>query len=76
MKKAKSFDAVKFMREARDRMSRDMPGMSVQEQIAYVRKHAAWSNEVPRRSRGVTPRSRRRRPVARTRSRSPATSAV
>ena len=36
----KEFDAVKMMREARDRISRETRGMSYEEQTAYFRKHA------------------------------------
>ena len=37
----KSFDAVGFMREARDRMSKEMSGMTPQEQIDYIRSKSA-----------------------------------
>jgi len=37
----KSFDAVGFMRAARDRMSREMSGMTSQEQIDYIRRKSA-----------------------------------
>jgi hypothetical protein len=36
----KDFDAVKMMREARDRISREIRGMSFEEQAAFSRKHA------------------------------------
>ena len=36
----KGLDAVKMMREARDRISRDIQGMSFEEQEAYFRQHA------------------------------------
>lgn len=36
----KDFDAVMMMREARDRISREIRGMSFEEQAAYFRKHA------------------------------------
>jgi hypothetical protein len=36
----KDFDAVKMMREARDRISRDIKDMSFKEQRAYFREHA------------------------------------
>ncbi len=39
-KKKKEFDAVKMMRDARDRISRDIQGMSHDEQAAYFREHA------------------------------------
>jgi len=38
--KKKSFDAVKLMREARDKISRDVRGMGFEEQVAYFRKHS------------------------------------
>jgi hypothetical protein len=38
--KTKDFDAVKMMREAWDRISRDIKDMSFEEQKAYFRKHA------------------------------------
>jgi len=37
----KSFDAVQFMRQARDKMSADMRDMSLEEQRAYIEQHAA-----------------------------------
>lgn len=40
MGKKKSFDAVKMMREARDKISRDVQGMGFEEQLAYFRKHS------------------------------------
>lgn len=36
MKKSKAFDAVKTMRDIRDRLSRELQGMSAAEQIAYI----------------------------------------
>jgi hypothetical protein len=45
MEKQKSFDAVRCMREIRDGLSRELQGMSFEEQRRYiqerVRKHAA-----------------------------------
>ena len=38
MKAKKKFDAVKMMREIRDRLSKEMMGMSFQEQKEYIRK--------------------------------------
>jgi len=38
MKKSKRFDAVRLMREIRDRMSQEMRGMTPREQIEYIRK--------------------------------------
>ena len=37
----KKFDAVQFMRQARDKMSADMRGMSFEEQRAYIEQHAS-----------------------------------
>ncbi len=39
-KKKEKFDAVKMMRNARDRISRDIQAMSHEEQVAYFRDHA------------------------------------
>lgn len=36
--KNKDFDAVKMMREIRDRMSKEMNGMTIKEQIEYIKK--------------------------------------
>ena len=44
-KKTKDFDAVQRMREARDKISRDIQGMSFEEQKAYFRKHARRARE-------------------------------
>jgi hypothetical protein len=38
--KQKEFDAVKMMREVRDRISREIQGLSFEEQAAYFREHA------------------------------------
>ena len=38
--KKKKFGAVKMMRDVRDRISRDIQGMSFEEQAAYFRGHA------------------------------------
>lgn len=38
--KTKDFDAVQMMREARDRISRDIKDMSFEEQRVYFRNHA------------------------------------
>lgn len=38
--KKKEFDAVKMMRDARDRISRDIRDMSHDEQVAYFKEHA------------------------------------
>jgi hypothetical protein len=37
----KKFDAVQFMRQARDKMSADMAGMSFKEQRVYIEQHAS-----------------------------------
>lgn len=37
----KKFDAVQFMRQARDKMSADMREMSFEEQRAYIEQHAS-----------------------------------
>jgi len=41
MKKRKPFDAVGFMRAVRDRMSKEMRGMTSQQQISYIRGKSA-----------------------------------
>jgi hypothetical protein len=38
--KKKEFDAVKMMRDARDRISRDIQDMTHEEQVAYFRVRA------------------------------------
>ncbi len=40
-KKEKDFDAVKMMREIRDKMSREMMHMTHEEQLAYIRSRLA-----------------------------------
>ncbi|WOK04319.1 hypothetical protein [Imperialibacter roseus] len=37
-KKEKKFDAVKFMREQRDRVSEAIKGMTPEQELAYFRK--------------------------------------
>jgi hypothetical protein len=39
----KSFDAVKMMRELRDKLSRDMEHMTAEERVQYIRDRAAWT---------------------------------
>lgn len=39
--KTKKFDAVEFMRRAREKMGADMRGMTFPEQQAYIEQHAA-----------------------------------
>jgi hypothetical protein len=41
MKKHKPFDAVGFMRAVRDRMSKEISGMTPQQQISYIRRKSA-----------------------------------
>ena len=41
MKKREYFDAVESMRAARDRMSKEMSGMTPQQQINYIRRKSA-----------------------------------
>ena len=41
MKKRECFDAVEFMRAARDRMSNEISGMTPQQQINYIRRKSA-----------------------------------
>ena len=48
--KTKDFDAVNMMREARDRISRDIKGMSFEEQKAYFREHALETRDKLKRS--------------------------
>ena len=38
MKKKKKFDAVKNMREIRDRLSRKFSGMSYEQEMKYIRE--------------------------------------
>lgn len=37
----KNFDAVQFMRQAREKMSADMQNKSFEEQRAYIERHAS-----------------------------------
>jgi hypothetical protein len=41
MKKREHFDAVGFMRAVRDRMSKEISGMTPQQQIRYIRRKSA-----------------------------------
>jgi len=41
MKKRERFDAVGFMRAARDLMSKEISGMTPQQQISYIRRKSA-----------------------------------
>ena len=40
MSEQKDFDAVRMMREIRDRMSADMKELSYEEQVQYIEKRA------------------------------------
>ncbi|MGH9947369.1 MAG: hypothetical protein ACRD6X_09230 [Pyrinomonadaceae bacterium] len=40
-KKEKDFDAVKMMREIRDKISREIMHMTHEEQLAYIKKRLA-----------------------------------
>ena len=42
MKTKKKFDAVKFMREQRDRISRETANMTTDQLKEYYRKHSSW----------------------------------
>lgn len=39
--KSKRFDAVRFMRQTRDKMSAEMRDMSFEEQKKYIERHAS-----------------------------------
>jgi len=43
----KPFDAVQYMREQRDRISRDIEGMSADEILRYLNVDAKTADEVP-----------------------------
>jgi hypothetical protein len=43
MKKREHFDAVGFMRAVRDRMSKEISGMTAQQQTTYIRKMSGVS---------------------------------
>ena len=48
MKTLKDFDAVKMMREIRDKMSQEMKDMTIQEQVEYINKKSErWIAENP-----------------------------
>ncbi|OGH55949.1 MAG: hypothetical protein A3G34_02030 [Candidatus Lindowbacteria bacterium RIFCSPLOWO2_12_FULL_62_27] len=48
METLKDFDAVKMMREIRDRMSQEMKGMTSKERIEYINKKSErWIAENP-----------------------------
>lgn len=39
--KTKEFNAVQFMRQARDKMTTEMVGMTFEEQRSYIEQHAS-----------------------------------
>ncbi len=43
MSKEKKFDAVKFMREARERISHDIKDMTFEEEKEYYEIHSQWA---------------------------------
>lgn len=43
------FDAVGFMRQQRDRISREIAGMTFEEEAAYFAKATAWLEEIRQR---------------------------
>lgn len=43
------FDAVGFMRQQRDRISREIAGMTVEEEAAYFAEGVAWLDEIRQR---------------------------
>jgi hypothetical protein len=45
MKRNNSFDAVKTMRKIRDKMSKEIRGMSTKEQIEYIEKKSGSRRE-------------------------------
>ena len=45
MKKDKIFDAVKMMRDIRDRMSEEMKGMTPKQQIEYIERKSGLRRE-------------------------------
>jgi hypothetical protein len=47
IKKEKEFDAVKFMRQQRDRLSEMLSGMTKQEIVEYFRKKAVETTVKP-----------------------------
>ena len=46
-KKQKAFDAVKMMRDARDKISDETQNMTFEELKAYIKKKLSESNSVP-----------------------------
>ena len=45
-KKAKSLDAVKLMREIRDKMSKEIKGMTFEEETDYIEKMIASGKKI------------------------------
>ena len=43
----KDFDSVRMMRELRDRISRDIDGMTFEQEKAYIRARLERAREVP-----------------------------
>jgi hypothetical protein len=43
--KKKTFDAVKFMQQRREQISKDIEGLTPKEEIAYFKKRAAEFNK-------------------------------
>lgn len=43
--KTKHFDAVQFMREVRSKIDRELAGLSIEAQQAYIERHAAIVRE-------------------------------
>jgi hypothetical protein len=52
MKSKKSFNCVEMKRRAQEKISREISGMSVDEQLAYWKKHEqAFRHEIVQRNR-------------------------
>jgi hypothetical protein len=54
MRKRKSFDAVKMMRRIRDQISREIKGMTPEQEIAYFQCRAEGGSAHGRRTAGAT----------------------
>ena len=52
MKKDKTFDSVKIMREIRDKMSQEMKGMTPKQQIEFVEKKSGLQSKKVNRAVG------------------------
>ena len=46
-KKTKDFDAVKFMRQVRDKISNDVAGMSTEQIMEYFKKNRTKERIIP-----------------------------